>query len=353
MRRRAAVLAGMALLAPQAIMAAATAAAPTPLEAQSLALARAVQAVVAVHVEAVDGARTAPTLGLVRSGSGVVIGDDDLVLTIGYLLLEAETVQIETDDGRRWPARVRALDPATGFGLVQPLVPLRLPAVPLGDPRRLEPSEALTMASGGAEGAVTPARLAHRRDFAASWEYHIESALYTTPPRRDHAGAALFDSRGALLGVGSLFVADVAAGARPGAGAGAGSRGPGNLFVPVDLLAPVLAELRAQGRSAAGLRPWLGLNCIEDEGVVRVVRVSEDSPADVAGLEVGDVILSIDGVPVTDLARLWKTLWAGAGSGARAERAVALQLQRGAQRLQLTVQAVEREKTLRRPAAAL
>lgn len=357
----AAALIGLAPALPGAARAqpaasAAVANAPSPLEAQSLALSRAVQAVVAVHVEALDGARTATTLGAARSGSGVVIGDDDVVLTIGYLLLEAATVELETDDGRRWPARVLALDPATGLGLVQALAPLRLPAVPLGDPRRLDPREPLTVASGGAAGAVTPARLAQRRDFSGHWEYHVEGALFTTPPRRDHAGAALFDPRGALLGVGSLFVAEVAVGAERGpaaagsSGAGAtAARGPGNLFVPVDLLVPVLAELRAQGRSAAGRRPWLGLNCIDDEGVVRVVRVGEDSPADVAGVEVGDVVLAIDGVPVADLARLWKTLWAGAERGAPTERAVRLELQRGTQRLQLTVQAVEREKTLRRP----
>jgi S1-C subfamily serine protease len=266
----------------------------------------------------------------------VVIAADDLVLTIGYLVLEAQTVELLTHDGRRFPARVLGYDGATGFGLVQSLAPMGLAPVSLGRVADLREGEPLMLASGGDAGGVSPVQLLSRRAISGYWEYHVDNALFTSPPRRDHAGAALFSPQGALLGIGSLFVTDAQ---------GAGATGqPGNMFVPVDLLQPVLAELRQTGSTRASARPWLGLNCFADEGQVRVLRVSEDSPADVAGLQRGDHIQRIDGVAVADLAALWKTLW----SAPAAERAVRLDIVREGQPMTLTVHAVDRAKTLKR-----
>jgi S1-C subfamily serine protease len=326
-----------ALLAALSLPATAAApATPTPIEQQSRALQRASDAVLGVRVSAVEDARTAATLGTERRGSGVVIADD-LVLTIGYLLLEADEVDLELADGRQVPARVAALDSASGFGLVQALAPLRVAPVPLGEPAVQPEREPLVVVSGGREAEVTPAQLLSRRAFSGNWEYHVEHALFTAPPRRDHPGAGLFNLRGELLGIGSLLLPDVAA---PGS-----ARQPGNLFVPVDLLRPILAELRRDGRSAASRRPWMGLNCAEAGGEVRITRVADDSPADVAGLQTGDRILRIDGVPVAGLATLWKTLWATAP----AERAVTLEIVRDGVPQTVVVQAVDRAKTLRRP----
>ncbi len=306
------------------------------IEAQSQALSRAHAAVVGLNVTAIDGARSAAMLGQEREGSGVLIAEDDLVLTIGYLVLEAQTVEISTQDGRRFPARVLAYDGATGFGLVQSLAPLGLAPVPLGQTADIRAGEPLVLASGGAEGGVSPVQLLSRRAFSGYWEYHVDGALFTSPPRRDHAGAALFSPRGELLGIGSLYVTDAQGSGPTGA--------PGNMFVPVDLLRPVLGELRQTGSTRASARPWLGLNCFADDGQVRVLRVSDDSPADVAGLQRGDHIQRIDGVPVADLAGLWKTLW----SSPAAERPVRLDIERDGQRLTVTVHAVDRAKTLRR-----
>jgi S1-C subfamily serine protease len=306
------------------------------IEAQSLALTRAHAAVVGLNVTAIEDARSAATLGLERQGSGVVIGSDDVVLTIGYLVLEAQTVDITTDDGRRFPGRVLAYDQATGFGLVQSLAPMGLAPVPLGDAAAIRPGEPLLLASGGAEGGVSTVQMVSRRAFSGYWEYHVEAALFTSPPRRDHAGAALFSPQGDLLGIGSLLVANAQGGPASGQ--------PGNMFVPVDLLRPVLAELRHSGSSRASARAWMGLNCFADDGQVRVLRVNDDSPADVAGLQRGDHIQRIDGVPVADLAALWKTLWAAPA----AERAVRLDIERNGQAMTLTVHAVDRAKTWRR-----
>jgi serine protease Do len=333
------MLAALVLLAGALCAMAAKAQAGTPasaIEVQSKALARASDAVVGLQATAVEGARSASTLGREREGSGVVISGDGLVLTIGYLVLEAESVEIRPDDGRRIPARVVAYDLATGFGLVQALAPLRIEPVPFGTSSAATRDEPLMVASGGDDGTVSIARLLSRRSFSGYWEYHIDDALFTAPPRRDHSGAGLFNGRGELIGIGSLFVND-AAGTEAG-------RSPGNMFVPVDLLKPILAELRERGASRASTRAWMGLNCVERSGEVRVMKVSDDSPADVAGLQPGDRIMRIDGAAVAGLAQLYQTLWAGGTP----ERAVTLEILRDGRPQSIVVQTVDRAKTLRR-----
>jgi S1-C subfamily serine protease len=312
-----------------------------PAEADRLAraLQRASDAVVGVEVRAVEGARSARSLGEARRGSGVLIDEDGTVLTIGYLVMEAEQVDLVLDDRRRIPARPLAYDVGTGLGLVQSLVPpqrLGLEPVPLGEPARTAPTEPLMVVSGGEGGQVTPARLRDRREFAGYWEYLIDGALFTAPARPDHSGAGLFNGRGELLGVGSLVVADAG---------GPGRRQPGNMFVPVDLLRPVLDEMRRTGRVAASTRPWLGLSCTERAGVLTVIRVAEDSPAELAGLAPGDEVLAIDGGEVKELSAFYRRLWRAGDP----RRDVVLDVRRDGERRSVTLQAVEREATLRRP----
>ena len=183
---------------------------PSAIEAQSRALQRASAAVVGLRALAVDDARSAATLGRARQGSGVVIGNGDLVLTIGYLILEAEQVQLITDDEREVPARLIGYDVATGFGLVQPLTPLRIAPAPFGTGAALARGEALMIVSGGEDGAISAAQLVSRRNFSGYWEYHVDGALFTAPARPDHSGAGLFNGRGELVGIGSLLVKDAA-----------------------------------------------------------------------------------------------------------------------------------------------
>jgi S1-C subfamily serine protease len=304
-------------------------------DAASKALGRASDAVVGVRAIAVEDARSNATLGRMRQGSGVVISDD-LVLTIGYLILEADQVQILTDDARELPARVIAYDVATGFGLLQALAPLKLEPVPFGHADALSADEPLMIASGGEGGSISIARIVSRRAFAGYWEYHIEGALFTSPPRPDHSGAGLFNGRGELLGIGSLFVTDALGSSGP--------RLPGNMFVPIDLLKPILAELRTSGSSSASRRAWLGVNCIEQGGSVRIVRISADSPADIAGLRPGDSIERIDGTEVHALDTLWKALW----GGGQPEREVVLDIRRGDKSESVKLQSVDRMKTLRK-----
>jgi len=309
-------------------------------EAQVAALRRAMNSVVGVRVSATEGAPTARSLGEERSGSGVFIDADGLILTIGYLLLEAETIQITTHDDRKVPARQVAYDQATGFGLLQPLVPLRniVPA-PLGSVAALEKGESLmvTMAGDG-QLAVGVTRVVDRRAFSGYWEYHIEKALFTSPPVPNHSGAPVFNHKGELLGVGSLFVSDTQGEGRAGA--------PGNMFVPVDLLTPVLlAEMRATGSTRASHRPWLGVSSQVRGGEVLIVRVERGGPAQEAGVHVGDVVLEVDGAQVSTLEAFYKQIW----TRATPEDEVELTLRQGEEVRKVRVKAVDRMQTLRRP----
>ena len=273
------------------------------------ALSRASAAVVGVRVTAAEGARSIATLGKERAGSGVFIGRDGLILTIGYLMLEAQDIRIVTQDNRTLPAVAVGYDLATGFGLIRPLLPLSdINPVELGSQASVQNGEALMAAIGSTdtnvEADVSMTRLVSKRAFSGSWEYHIDSALFTSPPvmagNGNHSGAALFNQKGELLGIGSLLVMDAM---------GENRRIPGNMFVPVDLLKPILAEMQKSGTSRLSIRPWLGLTSADQSGRVQVVRVADDSPAEKAGLKAGDVVLAIDGHKVTSLESFYKKLW--------------------------------------------
>ena len=306
------------------------------IDAQAQALARAHAAVVGVRSVAVEDARSIDTLGRERQGSGVVIDADGLVATIGYLILEADHVDLVLDRERIVPARIVAYDPASGFGLLQALAPLRVPPARLGNPATLSTEEPLMIASGGADGDVSIARMVARRAFSGYWEYHIDGALFTTPPRTDHSGAALFNARGELVGIGSLVVLDALGPGQP--------RMAGNMFVPADLLKSILPELRQRGATRRSTRAWLGLNSVEQEGAVRVVRITRDSPAEAAGLRPGDRIVKIDGTPVNDLAGFYQRLWRDAPP----EREVELVIAREGNERTVKLQAQDRMKTLRK-----
>jgi serine protease Do len=304
-------------------------------QAKIAALERAHAAVVGIRSVAVDNASSSENLGQVRQGSGVVIGSDGLIVTIGYLIIEAADVELEVNAGRTVPARVVAYDLASGFGLLQALTPLHVAPVKLGNSKALKDDDPLMIASGGDEGDLSMARLVSRRAYSGYWEYHLDDALFTAPPRTDHSGAALFNADGELLGIGALVVMDALGPEKPGL--------PGNMFVPVDLLKSILPELRAHGATRSSTRPWLGLNCVEIDGIVRVVRVMPAGPAADAGIVPGDIILRIDGADVNGLEGFYKTLWRGGPP----ERDIALVVSRGGAPMPVTAHSKDRMKTLR------
>lgn len=313
-------------------------------EAQTIidALSQANAAVVGVHISAAEDARSAQTLGQQRSGSGVVIGPDGLILTIGYLMLEAQTIQIITQDNKTLPARTVAYDQATGFGLIKPLLPLRgVKPVSLGSLKDVALGEALMTATGaqagGVDADVAMTQLVSKRAFSGYWEYHIEAAAFTFPPIDNHSGASLFNQKGELIGIGSLFVMNAL---------GDNRWLPGNMFVPVDLLKPILGELQQTGSSKLSRRPWLGLTSSEQGGRVQVVHVSPESPAQAAGMQAGDMVLAVNGTKVATLEAFYKQIW----DHPQPEVDIQLTVLQGADIKTLVLKAVDRMSTLRKPA---
>ena len=267
-------------------------------------LVAAANAVVGVKVKALPNARSNSTLGEERVGSGVVIGKDGLVLTIGYLVVEADSVSITDTDGSEVPARVLAYDHATGFGLVKPLAKLPLAPVPirLGTAKPVAQLDRMMIVTGGEEQNISIATVVSKREYAGYWEYMIEDAIFTAPARFDHSGAALINKDGELIGIGSLFVMDALT---------PGERLPGNMFVPVDLLKPILDEMVRTGSQPLAHRPWLGVNSLEEDGRIKVMQVNDESPADKAGIAAGDIILRVNGDSVANLEDFYKHVWTG------------------------------------------
>ncbi|MDH4293558.1 MAG: S1C family serine protease [Betaproteobacteria bacterium] len=263
-------------------------------------------AVVKLSIRAVDGARTADTLGPDREGTGIVIDDRGLILTIGYLVLEAASVLVMTSDNRIYPASVVGFDHATGFGLLRASPAPPCAPVVLGDSSELGELESLIIAGHAGAGGVTGAALVSRRRFVGWWEYMIDDALFTAPPRYEHSGAALFDGEGRLVGIASLWVSDAL---------NSGVAFPGNMFVPVNLLKDVLDDLVGNGRRKGAARPWLGMNTEQVDGHVVVSRVLHDSPADLSGLKRGDIILGIGGDSIGGQSEFYERLWASGAAG--------------------------------------
>ncbi len=306
------------------------------------ALTKANAAVVGVRVSVAEDARSAETLGRKRSGSGVVIGADGLILTIGYLMLEAQNIEVVTSDNKTLPAKAVAYDLATGFGLIKPLLPVKgWTPVPLGTLTGLSSGEPLMAATGaqadGNEADVSMTQMISKRAFSGYWEYHIESAVFTSPPIGNHSGAPLFNQRGELIGIGSLFVPDVMGGNR---------RLPGNMFVPVDLLKPILTEMQQTGSTKLSRRPWIGLTSSEQGGRVQIVRVNKDGPAQAAGLEAGDFVLAVDGEKVATLEGFYKKLWARE----QPDGEITLTVLQGADLKTIKLKAVDRMSTMTKPA---
>jgi S1-C subfamily serine protease len=265
-------------------------------------LIEATNAVVGIKVKALPNARSNETLGVERLGSGIVINEQGLILTIGYLILEADSVEVTDSQGQTLPGAVVSYDHATGFGLVRAIAPIAAKPIKMGTAAPVGQLDRLMIVTGGTEQAISIATVVSRRKFAGYWEYLIDGAIFTSPPRLDHSGAALINKEGELVGVGSLFVMDALT---------PGERLPGNMFVPVDLLKPALDEMVRTGQQRESVRPWIGLNSLEEDGRVKVMQVNDDSPAEKAGLSAGDIILQVNGQEVVNLEDFYRKLWVG------------------------------------------
>ncbi len=301
----------------------------------SFDLDRALSAVVGVRANVPADAFTASTLGTERVGNGAVIREDGLVLTIGYLITEAESVWLITADGRAVPAHPLGFDGNSGLGLVQALGPLGLPALALGDAEALAVGAEAIMAAGGGRRHAIETRVVSRQEFAGYWEYVLDNAIFTAPAHPFWSGSALISQEGKLLGTGSLILQQ-----------GDGKRRMDmNMVVPVSCLPPVLDELLTLGRPKAPPRPWLGLYAMEGEEGIVVGGLSEKGPAARAGIQQGDRIIGVGDEDVTDLAGLWRKVWQSGPAGST----VLLRVGREGSRLAVRVTSADRQSFLRAP----
>jgi S1-C subfamily serine protease len=256
-------------------------------------------AVLPLHTEIPSDAFTASILGTEREGNGVLIDDDGLVLTIGYLIVEASEVNV-ISGGRAVPCATIAYDYDTGFGLVRATAPLGVKPLELGVSAELEERDQVIISAHGGLPQTISGYVVSKREFAGYWEYLLDEAIFTSPLHPNWGGAALIGAEGKLMGVGSLFVEDALPGEDPIAG---------NMFVPIDLLKPIFSDLLTKGRTSGGSRPWLGMFTTEAFGQLVVAGVAPDGPADVAGIRPGDVVINASGHHVVRLADFFRRVW--------------------------------------------
>jgi len=266
-----------------------------------------VSAVVRLNTHITPEGRTVQGLGREREGSGIVIDSAGLVLTIGYLMVEAYAAEVVDNNGRTVPADVVGYDHESGFGLLRAIEPLKLKPMALGKSAEIKEGDPVLVASFGGAAMVGGAYVVAKREFAGSWEYMLEEALFTAPPHPAWSGAALINREGKLVGVGSLIVGEAVSGS---------DKTPGNMFVPIDLLTPILGDLISAGRKTGPGRPWLGLNTEELRGRLFVSRVTPEGPAEKAGIKRGDVVVGVNGEQPKNLADFYRKVWAQGSAGA-------------------------------------
>ncbi len=283
-------------------------------------------------------AYSANTLGTEREGNAILIDKDGLLLTIGYLIVEASDVLVSDDKGRPVTAQVVGYDHDTGFGLLRAVSSLGIDPVELASSAVTlrEGDKAVIAAQGGVDQALA-ARVAARREFAGSWEYMLDEAIFTMPLHPNWSGAALLGAEdGRLLGIGSLFVQEASEGRTPI---------PGNMFVPIDLLTPILDDLIAHGRRVTPPRPWLGMSTTEALGHLLVSNTRDGGPAEVAGIEPGDLIRAVEGEEVETLAELYRKMWSVGDAGS----IIRLSVQRDAEAMEIMVHSADRRDYYRMP----
>ena len=293
------------------------------------------RSVVGLRADIPGDAFTASSLGTERAGNGICI-TGGLVLTMGYLIMESESIWLTTVDGWAVPGHALAVDMETGFGLVQPLGKLGVDEMAIGDSNAVQVGAPALLAAAGGRHRTIETQVVGRQEFAGYWEYVIDDAFFTAPAHPFWGGAGLIGLDGKLLGIGSLILQQ---------GDEKGRRVDMNMVVPTGLITPNLDELSRTGRLNRPARPWLGLFAMENDDAVVVGGISDGGPADKAGLRAGDRIVAVDGEEITDLVGLWRRIWSAGTAGARVRMSVG----RDDDLLHVTVHSADRTAFLRAP----
>jgi S1-C subfamily serine protease len=279
---------------------------------------------------------TAEILGTERAGNGVLIGRG-VVLTIGYLVTEAQTIWLHLADGTAVPGHVLAYDQETGFGLVQALAAVDFPVLPLGESGSAKVGDAVVVAAAGGRKHAVVARIAAKQEFAGNWEYVLDEAIFTAPAHPFWGGTAMIGHAGELLGIGSLQVQQMRQ--------SGGTPDSLNMIVPIDLLKPILQDLLTRGRPNRPARPWLGLHATEVEDKIVIASVSNGGPAKRANLQQGDIVLAVAGTEVSDLAEFFRKVWSLGKAGVE----VPLTIFRDGRTVEARVVSGDRNNFLKRP----
>jgi len=292
-------------------------------------------AIVSIRSKVPSDARSALSLGTQREGNGVVI-DNNLILTIGYIVTEASEIEIGLADGRSLPGILVGYDHTSGFGIIRPLFETDLVSLKLGDSDKIQLDEPLFVMPSKRRGVGSVAKMVSRRPFSGWWEYYLDKPIFTLPANEDWGGTPLLNTDGEILGVGSLFVPDAAS---------EGSFSPGNMFVPINLLKPILDDLIQYGRRQSDIKPYLGITSEDFAGSVVVRRVREGGPAFNAGLQAKDVITAVNGVPVSTLEKFYKVIHGSGSAGIT----INLSVKRQNQPLEFTLKSIDRLDLLTKP----
>jgi S1-C subfamily serine protease len=288
-----------------------------------------------LRAEIPEDAFTASILGTERAGNGVVIGADGLVLTIGYVITEANTIWLTSNGGAAVAATPLAYDQVTGFGLVQPLGRLNLPALQFGSSAACALGDDVIVMGHGGRAHALKARIIDKREFAGYWEYVLDEALFTAPAHPQWGGAAVIGMDGKLVGIGSLFIEEMLDGRKI----------QGNMIVPIDLLPPIVNAMRTTGSAGRAARPWLGMYTTEADGKLLVGGVADNGPAQLAGVRTGDLVIEVAGSLVSGLAELFRTVWALGPAGTE----IPLTVARGGDLLRLQLRSADRNAFLKKP----
>ena len=292
------------------------------------------KAVVKIRSIVPQEAESAGTLGTQREGNGVVIDAEGTILTVGYLIREAESIEVSVQGEKPVSGAFVGYDFSSGFGLLKADKPLSVAPIELGKSAAIKMGDSLLVAGYGGGEEAQAARVIGRSEFAGYWEYLLEEAIYTVPAYQNFGGAALISPEGKLMGIVSLFTQVPI----PGVGLL-----PCNVSIPIDLLNPILASLKSTGRSGRTQKPWLGINAEESHGRIFITRVTSGGPAEKAGLRPGDMILAVAGKEVTGLSDFYRKVWAMGTAGVE----VPLSTLQGIKIREIKVHSIDRHQRVR------